>query len=643
MQIRNYNLIRSLERNTLSELFLARHVHEDYYVKIRVFDQQYIANVEVREAILERLRNSFQMRHRNIIATLDYGVEGRYMYQVQEHMDLGTLEDLLEKVPCLPPEISVFVLQEVLRGLQYAHSIGIFHGMLSPSKILLSASGIVKIDDFQFLDLKNTYMKQVQTRIKRKQQMYLAPEQLLGKEADHRCDLFSAGVIAYRMLTGKHPFLEERSEWTTMQITACNPKLIFELDPTIPSAVEDLVEKMMEKELNRRAQSAEEAIACLDSYLDRFGDVRPYDVLASFLKKPLQSVEQLNLLRAEEYLQQAAQFQLQEQWDAALISCYRAHFLKPRDRAVEQEIKTLCERAGYVSPSGKDPKFVQLEQSLHANPDNVQILQRLASLSRSRGELLRCLLYYKKILKASPSDPFARAQIKQLLQERNPNDPLLPPVDPKWTRWQDLARGQKRPFWQRPTALQGNLALTGMVLMLAILIGAIHFLRLAPPPASPTLATARVTVTGSPAVLNQKLNTVCEQASALYRVGDINKAIEILSKAPMTEKGSAAARARLMLADYWLELQSPDHAMPVLNAIDIGSADPEQKVRIFETKAEVYRLQGLYGHAIDQYINIKALPGLPRSSREAADARIEALQQEAGKSDDSATPAAPTN
>ena len=106
--------------------------------------------------------------------------------------------------------------------------------MLNPSKVLLSSNGIVKVDDFQFLDVKNTFLKQVQTRIKAKQQMYLAPEHLAGKGSGSSVRSFSAGVIAYKMLTGKHPFLEEQAEWTTMQIIACNAKLLFELDPTLP-------------------------------------------------------------------------------------------------------------------------------------------------------------------------------------------------------------------------------------------------------------------------------------------------------------------------------------------------------------------------------------------------------------------------
>lgn len=622
MQIKNFHVIRSLERNTLSELFLGRHVHDNYHVKIRLFDQYNITNEEVREAILQRLRNSYQMRHRNIIATLDYGIEGRYMYQIQEHMDYGTLEDLLEKAHRVPPEVTVFILQEVLRGLQYAHSIGIFHGMLHPAKVLLASNGIVKIDDFQFLDLKNTFLKQVQTRIKRKQQMYLAPEHLLGKEADYRCDLFSVGVLAYKMLTGRHPFLEEEGEWTTMQITACNAKLLFELDPTLPPAVEELVEKMIEKEPARRVQSSEEALRVLDSYMDSFGEVRSYDVLANFLKKPAQSVEQLNTLRAEEYVQQAAQYQLQEQWDRALIAYYRAQFLRPKDRNLENEIKAICERAGYVPGESEDPKFLQLEQSLKANPENIQVLQRLATLAKSRGDLLQCVAFYKRILRVYPGDTFAVSQLRALTlpQER---DAVMSSGEGHWVKWQDFYRRRESSIWQRWSLLQGNGQLMAAVLVLALLIGAIHALHLAPDmsdlSASPVVARADL-------VSNQKIQGLCEQATSLYEQGEIDKAIEILSKSPLLPKGGAAARARILLAGYWLKLERPDEAIPVLDAIDLASADLRQKVAAYKMKAEVYRLQNRIGHAVDQYINIKALPGISAAEKHEADLQIEALQ-----------------
>lgn len=626
MQIKNFHIVRSLERNTLSELFLGRHVHDNYHVKIRLFDQYNITNEEVREAILQRLRNSYQMRHRNIIATLDYGVDGRYMYQIQEHMDFGTLEDLLQKAGRIPPEITVFILQEALRGLQYAHSIGIFHGMLNPAKVLLASNGVIKIDDFQFLDLKNTFLKQVQTRIKRKQQMYLAPEHLLGKEADYRCDLFSIGVLAYKMLTGTHPFLEEEAEWTTMQITACNAKLLFELDPTLPPFVEDLVEKMIEKEPSHRLQTAEEALRVLDAYLDNFGEVRSYEVLANFLKRPAQSAEQLNTLRAEEYVQQAAQYQMQEQWDRSLIAYYRAQYLRPKDRALENEIRAVCGRAGYVSGESQDPKFLQLEQSLKANPENIQILQRLATLAKSRGDLLQCIAYYKRILRVYPSDAFATGQLKSLLQPQN-QDQVLSPGETRWVKWQDFYRRREAPVWQRWSWLQGNGSLMAAVVVFALLIGAIHAFRLAP--VASDLSASPVAAVRADLVSNQKVEGMCDHAVSLYDQGDVDKAIELLSKTPLMDKGMAAAHARILLATYWLKLDRSDEALPVLEAIDIPSANLQQKIAVYKMKAEVYRIRGRIGHAIDQYINIKALPGVNAAEKKNADLQIESLQTSA--------------
>lgn len=630
MQIKNFHLIRSLERNTLSELFLARHVHEDYYVKIRLYDQLSITNEEVREAILQRLRNSYQMRHRNIIATLDYGVEGRYMYQVHEQMDFGTLEDLLQKTSHIPPEISTFILQEILRGLQYAHSIGIFHGMLNPAKVLLSQNGIVKVDDFQFLDLKNTFLKQVQTRIKRKQQMYLAPEHLLGKEADHRCDLFSAGVVAYRMLTGKHPFLEEQSEWTTMQITACSAKLLFELDPTLPPSIEELVEKMIEKEAFNRIQNAEDALRPLEDYIDGFGEVRSYEVLANYLKKPQQSADQLNQLRCEEYLQQASHYQMQEQWDRSLVAYQRARFLRPKDKNVENEIRTICKRLGYLPADSKDPKLLQLEQSLRANPDNIQILQRLATLAKSRGDLIDCIVYYKRILKLSTEDSYAAAQLRQLLYGED-KDSALAANDAKWVRWQEFYRKRKRPIWQKWTLLQGNLSLLVAVAVFAVLIGAAHALNWIP--RQITQASVITMPVRSPMLItNQKINGICDQAVLAYKEGKIKRAIELLAKTPLPEKGPATARVRLLLSGYWLQLDSPERALPVLEQIDLSTADFNQKILAYKLKAEGFRLKKRYGHAIDQYINIKALPGISSTQQQEADDKIQAIQNEAHES-----------
>src|SRR5206468_7780277 len=112
-------------------------------------------------------------------------------------------------------------------------------------------------------------------------------------------------------------------------------------------------------------------------------------------------------------------------------------------------------------------------------------------------------------------------------------------------------------------------------------------------------------------IAGQKADVICEQAAAMHDQGAIQQAIELLSKAPLAENGTASARAHLLLAHYLLEVSQDDRALETLESVDLPSAESSQKLEIYKMKAELYRQTGRYGHAIDQYINIEALPGLP--------------------------------
>src|SRR4029453_17897204 len=135
-------------------------------------------------------------------------------------------------------------------------------------------------------------------------------------------------------------------------------------------------------------------------------------------------------------------------WDRALISYFRAQFLRPKDKNLETEIRAICEKAGYVRGDTQDRKSMQLEQSLKANPENIQILQRLSTLAKSRGDLLGRIAYHKRILTIHPKDVFFTPQLRQMW-ENSDQEALFSPNEPKWTRWQDFYRSQQRPLWQR--------------------------------------------------------------------------------------------------------------------------------------------------------------------------------------------------
>jgi outer membrane PBP1 activator LpoA protein len=143
--------------------------------------------------------------------------------------------------------------------------------------------------------------------------------------------------------------------------------------------------------------------------------------------------------------------------------------------------------------------------------------------------------------------------------------------------------------------------------------------------ATPVLAPSQ----SAQLVSNQKINQLCDQAIAISKQGGIQDSIEMLSKTPLMEKGAASARARLLLAGFYLKSESLEQAMDTLEKIDLPSADLNQRVEALELKAEIFRRKGKYGYAIDQYINMEVMTGLTPAQRNAATTRIQELQDEA--------------
>src|SRR5205085_11684584 len=107
--------------------------------------------------------------------------------------------------------------------------------------------------------------------------------------------------------------------------------------------------------------------------------------------------------------------------------------------------------------------------------------QRLATLAKSRGDLMKAILYYKRILKIHPNDSFAQNQLRLMLKQEK-DEPFVAVNEVKWTRWQDFYRKHQRPWWQRWSMLEGNLSLLGIVVCFAAMIGSLQAFRLLPHP-----------------------------------------------------------------------------------------------------------------------------------------------------------------
>lgn len=215
------------------------------------------------QAGFERFNREFEsahsLRHPNIIRVYDTGkIEGR-PYFFMEYMDGGTLSRRIEKMGIIPLREALTVLKQIAMGLKYAHENNIIHRDIKPSNILLSQDSnqeiIAKIADFGIArtttDNQITVTGQLVGTFK-----YMAPEYIRGHNIDGHSDIFSLGIVAYEMFTGREPFNVDGPVGYLFVNIKENPPQIHQINPDLPRFVSSLVNQMLCKDAKSRYDAA---------------------------------------------------------------------------------------------------------------------------------------------------------------------------------------------------------------------------------------------------------------------------------------------------------------------------------------------------------------------------------------------------
>ena len=145
------------------------------------------------------------LNHPNIIIIYDIGKSGHLVYMAMEYIEGRELREMLTDGKPLPIVQAIDIAAQVGEGLAYAHQHQVVHRDIKPANILITAEGRAKIADFGIARMRSSETR-TQTGIILGSPKYISPEQVVGKRADHRSDIFSLGVILYQCLTGATPF-----------------------------------------------------------------------------------------------------------------------------------------------------------------------------------------------------------------------------------------------------------------------------------------------------------------------------------------------------------------------------------------------------------------------------------------------------
>ena len=203
--IGQYQILEEIGRGGMAVVYKAWQPSLNRYVALKVLpsyltlDRQFVARFQ-REA-----QAAASLRHPNILVIHDVGQQGDLYYIVMEYLEGQTLKQLIEQQGPLPPERVVHIVEQVAEALDYAHQRGFVHRDIKPANIFVGQGDQVTLTDFGIAKAAwETHLTRTGMLVGTPE--YMSPEQARGEEVDARSDLYSLGIVAYEMLTGRVPF-----------------------------------------------------------------------------------------------------------------------------------------------------------------------------------------------------------------------------------------------------------------------------------------------------------------------------------------------------------------------------------------------------------------------------------------------------
>ncbi len=257
-----YQVIEELGRGGMGKVYKVFDTKIKEKVALKLIKPDIASDRETIERFSNELKLARRIRHKNVCGMFDLGDIEDAHFITMEYVSGEDLKSLIRRVKQLTIGTAISIARQACEGLAEAHRLGIVHRDLKPQNIMIDEEGNARIMDFGIArSLKAKGLTGEGTLIGTP--AYMSPEQVEGKEVDHRSDIYSLGLILFEMVTGRVPFEGD----TPLNIaikhkieTPPNPRIF---NAQIPEALSRIMLKCMEKEKGRRYPSAEALLSDL--------------------------------------------------------------------------------------------------------------------------------------------------------------------------------------------------------------------------------------------------------------------------------------------------------------------------------------------------------------------------------------------
>ncbi|HZM96076.1 MAG TPA: serine/threonine-protein kinase [Vicinamibacterales bacterium] len=254
--IGKYRIVGQLGRGGAGVVYKAvdETLHRDVAVKTLNPD---LANTEVMSRFRAEATILARLNHPQIATIFELFRADGDLLMVMEFVRGESLDKLSERLGALSPERAAYVIDLILSALEHAHRAGVVHRDVKPANVMVTDEGSIKIMDFGIARVLGAEQKTVDFRLMGTP-AYMSPEQVLGEEVDGRSDLYSVGVLFYRLLTGALPFAADTALGMLQRQLRDAPIPLCAHRSGLPDWCEAIVQRALAKTQADRFQSAEE-------------------------------------------------------------------------------------------------------------------------------------------------------------------------------------------------------------------------------------------------------------------------------------------------------------------------------------------------------------------------------------------------
>ena len=258
-KIGKYKVVRVLGSGATSTVYLAIDPFSKQQVAIKLFDLGMLRDPDrakiYRKLLMTEASLAGKLTHPHIAKILDAAMEDDLNYVVMEYVEGTTLEQYAEVDTLLPINTIAEIIYKCCKALEYAQHQGVIHRDIKPANILLQGESEIKISDFGSAAVQNQHTTQVSGV---GSPAYMSPEQVKELKLTHQTDIYSLGVVMYKMLTGKLPFDASNNVSMIYHIINIEPSPPSSFRPEMPPELDRIVMRAMEKDTAKRYQTWEE-------------------------------------------------------------------------------------------------------------------------------------------------------------------------------------------------------------------------------------------------------------------------------------------------------------------------------------------------------------------------------------------------